>query len=196
MAEDLRTQKTKAQIKQTFIELLLEKNFMKITVRDITESAKIGRGTFYLHYQDKFDLLQSVMNEGTMSITNNVRPAYLFEGGKINPERVKGTILSVYSYFQKNERFYRALLFNEGIPSFRQRLQQQMIGKFYDDVPAVLPANKNVDPITFEILPQFISSGMLGLIGWWFENDLQVPIEVIARNVEQILTQISFILLK
>ena len=41
----------------TFIDLLAEKGFEKITVNDIAERADINRGTVYLHYVDKFDLL-------------------------------------------------------------------------------------------------------------------------------------------
>lgn len=196
MVEDLRAQKTKAQIRETFIDLLLEKNFMKITVSDIAKSAKIGRGTFYLHYQDKFDLLQTIMDEGTTAITNDFHPGYLFENGSIIPERVQKFVLSIYGYFQENECFYRALLFNRGIPSFRHKLQQQMLRKFYDEAHSFIPKDKDVDPVTLAILPQFISSGMIGLIGWWFENDLQVPKEAIARNVVQIMQQISYVLVK
>lgn len=54
---DRRIVRTKKDIKETFISLLEEKGFEKISVSDLTEHANINRGTFYLHYQDKYDLL-------------------------------------------------------------------------------------------------------------------------------------------
>ncbi|MGZ2546862.1 TetR/AcrR family transcriptional regulator [Staphylococcus saprophyticus] len=32
-------------------------NFDEISVKDICKLAEISRGTFYLHYQDKYDLV-------------------------------------------------------------------------------------------------------------------------------------------
>ena len=54
---DRRIQKTRQLIMNTFIDLLAEKGFEKITINDISERANINRGTVYLHYVDKFDLL-------------------------------------------------------------------------------------------------------------------------------------------
>ena len=60
---DRRVIRTKKEIKETFISLLEEKNFEKISVRDLTERAGINRGTFYLHYLDKYDLLDKLEGE-------------------------------------------------------------------------------------------------------------------------------------
>lgn len=53
---DRRIQKTRQSIMNTFIDLLAEKGFEKITINDIAERANINRGTVYLNYVDKFDL--------------------------------------------------------------------------------------------------------------------------------------------
>lgn len=39
-----------------------EKSLGEITVKEIITKAKISRGTFYLHYQDKNDLIQKLKN--------------------------------------------------------------------------------------------------------------------------------------
>ncbi|HWT74180.1 MAG TPA: TetR/AcrR family transcriptional regulator [Mobilitalea sp.] len=53
---------TLQKIKDAFILLVNEKSFSNINVSDITRAAKINRGTFYLHYQDKYDLLERLEN--------------------------------------------------------------------------------------------------------------------------------------
>ena len=40
-----------------------EKGFEAITVSDLTKKADINRGTFYLHYKDKYDLLEQSEEE-------------------------------------------------------------------------------------------------------------------------------------
>ena len=54
---DLRVVRTKTAIRNALVELIEEKGFDAITVKDITTKANINRGTFYAHYQDKFDLM-------------------------------------------------------------------------------------------------------------------------------------------
>ena len=50
--QDRRTRYTRQTIKDTFLELLTQKSFTKITVTEICKNAEINRGTFYLHYYD------------------------------------------------------------------------------------------------------------------------------------------------
>ena len=56
MQEDRRIRKTRQAIVKAFIELLQEKSFQKITVKDIAERADIGKASFYRHFTDKYEL--------------------------------------------------------------------------------------------------------------------------------------------
>ncbi len=49
--------------------LLQEKDLEKITIRDITTRADINRGTFYLHYEDKYMLLADMEDEYISELT-------------------------------------------------------------------------------------------------------------------------------
>ncbi len=48
---------TKRALEQSFLALLAEKPFKKITVSDITERCGVNRMTFYYHFEDIYDLL-------------------------------------------------------------------------------------------------------------------------------------------
>ena len=43
--------------------LIEEKDFQKITIHEIAERADINRGTFYLHFLDKYDMMDHFENE-------------------------------------------------------------------------------------------------------------------------------------
>lgn len=60
---DLRVIKTRKNIQQTFISLLQQKSFERITIQNILDGALINRTTFYKHYQDKYDLADSMIAE-------------------------------------------------------------------------------------------------------------------------------------
>lgn len=54
---------TKTYLKQALINLLTEKSFEAITVSDLTKKAGVNRGTFYLHYRDKHDMMTHLKND-------------------------------------------------------------------------------------------------------------------------------------
>ena len=56
--EDLRVQKTMAAIDRAFSELLVEKDYEKITVKELCGRAYINKKTFYAYYADLDGLLQ------------------------------------------------------------------------------------------------------------------------------------------
>lgn len=49
------SQLTKKAIKTSFIKLLNQTAFDKITVKDIVKDCGVNRNTFYYHYQDVYD---------------------------------------------------------------------------------------------------------------------------------------------
>ena len=57
---DARFLATQERIEDAFWELLEQEGFQKVTVRKLSGLASINRGTFYLHAQDKYDLLGQV----------------------------------------------------------------------------------------------------------------------------------------
>ncbi len=65
---------TKALIADAFAQLLEEKPYRRITVRDIVERCGVNRNTFYRYYQDIPSLLQALVQEkGDWLIENYCR---------------------------------------------------------------------------------------------------------------------------
>ena len=60
---DLRVLRTRKLIMDAFIDLSGKKEFKDITVKDITTEAMINRATFYYHFEDIYDLLETVLEE-------------------------------------------------------------------------------------------------------------------------------------
>ena len=66
-SEDLRAIRTRKFIIEAFVELIETKAFNKITINDITQKAMINRATFYRHFLDKYDLMDTVVKENLMA---------------------------------------------------------------------------------------------------------------------------------
>ena len=60
---DRRAQKTQMAIRTAFLTLLGKKSLSKITVSEISQLADLGRGTFYLHYKDIYELYEYIEDD-------------------------------------------------------------------------------------------------------------------------------------
>ena len=71
--EDLRVVKTIEAIKQTFDELICEKDFEKITVKELCDRARINKKTFYHYYPTLDDLLAELQLEISSSYIDMIK---------------------------------------------------------------------------------------------------------------------------
>ncbi len=55
--------RTDNAIMYAFIQLLKLKSFEKITVQDILDKTPVTRGTFYAHYQDKYEIAEKMLEK-------------------------------------------------------------------------------------------------------------------------------------
>lgn len=61
--EDPRVLRTRHLLLQAFSDLYAEKGFRAMTVQDITDRARVNRGTFYSHFEDKSAIMEGWLRE-------------------------------------------------------------------------------------------------------------------------------------
>ena len=61
--EDPRVLRTRQLLLQAFSDLFSEEGFHTMTVQDITGRARVNRGTFYTHFEDKYAILECWLRE-------------------------------------------------------------------------------------------------------------------------------------
>ncbi len=185
-SSDLRVIRTREAIKNALIELIDEKGFEAITVKDITTRAKINRGTFYSHYQDKYDLMtkceEEVMNELAEKIVENF-PSIIENLGANSPNSTPFTILlPFFEYLYRNKGLIKALLDPKGDLSFQTRLKEFMLKTLFENnrTPILKEKNLLVPP---EYLISYIGSAHLGVIQQWLNKDQKESPQEIARII-------------
>ncbi|MDD7718343.1 MAG: TetR/AcrR family transcriptional regulator [Eubacteriaceae bacterium] len=60
--KSLKSQQTRAKIIDTYLDLIVDKKWDKITVKEICEGASITRGTFYQYFEGIYDLMEQIEN--------------------------------------------------------------------------------------------------------------------------------------
>ena len=162
-------------IQSTFLSMLIKDGFDEITVKKITEQADISRKTFYLHYLDKYDLLDTIINKKLEELEEICEQ-------KKEKGFIEGTVIW-FNYFDENKDFFSALFSSKSTVSFRKQLLDFMMNQLSKKINN-LSADK--DP---EILLRFLSMAVLGILESFILNELNSSTEEIAKQVGELLLQ-------
>ena len=90
---------TKQKIQDAFITLYRERDITKISVRDVCEVASINRSTFYVYYDDIFDLQEAIETELMSQISERISPILMDPEHPFDVNRLIETMLR-YSHEQ------------------------------------------------------------------------------------------------
>jgi AcrR family transcriptional regulator len=180
-------ERTKEKIQNSFLQLLKEKPFMKVSVRDITTVALINRGTFYLHYVDKYDLLDQIEGNllGELELhLQRLKPEVLLleaEKGQISTLAVE-----VFRYIQTNAELFQVLLGENNHFGFHKRLKLFFISHFAEKMVQNKEFFQGLT-VPRDYLSSFATSAFLGLIEQWLDNSLAETPEEMADMYIQII---------
>ena len=174
---DRRTQYTKKIIKETFINLLEEKDLTKITVSEICSIADINRATFYRYYLDVYDLLTNIQKE----IQEELRNAYHPESEHENT--VSNFSKALLEVMLKNKKLVK-VLFNTNdniyfLDSILEFAYEKCKEKWHHDLPELSDED-------IEYASVFIFNGALGVVNFWVRNDFDKNIDEISNIIESI----------
>ncbi|MEW4264044.1 TetR/AcrR family transcriptional regulator C-terminal domain-containing protein [Priestia megaterium] len=169
---DRRIIRTKRFIRDALTELMEEKGFEGVTVRDLTKKADINRGTFYLHYQDKYDLLEKSENEVIQEIKEFIKKANPNEIVSANlNEQPLPFIIALFEYIQENARFMQVMLGPKGNPGFHLKIKEVMKTNMLEKLELI--DNKMPPLVPLEHLMSYATSAHLGVIQHWLEQDMK-----------------------
>lgn len=80
--DDRRIQRTRKQLRESMLALILDRGYDDISIQDVTDHANLGRATFYLHYREKDDLYRDVLQNMADEFLESL-PKQDGEGGKV-----------------------------------------------------------------------------------------------------------------
>ncbi|MBX8938686.1 TetR/AcrR family transcriptional regulator [Enterococcus gilvus] len=180
MAKERSTQ-TKAKLKNSFIKLVREKGLDNVTVSDLARDSKINRGTFYLHYLDKYDLMEKLEEQAI----NDLKQILLFDK---NTENLNDpielipydAILKALIYVKNDFDFIKTLASDGGDPNFilmiKEILSQMIDSKIQQSEKLTFSQKMLPEDYAREIL----LSSMVAILVLWIKKDAAESPEEIA----------------
>lgn len=176
--EDRRSIKTKRAIRNAFLELLKEKSINRISVVEISKLADLGRGTFYLHYKDVYELMEYLENE----LIHNLEILYDTSypcGNSSNMLKFTGTVTD---YMEENRESFLVLarIENGGriLEKIKYFFNQKLISSEADVITELDRA---------EVL--FIVSGAFGILEAWLKEGMKMPSKSVSEMLNHVLTK-------
>lgn len=187
MVEDRRVRKTKKAIKQAFIKLLAEKELERITIQDITTLADINRGTFYLHYEDKYILLSDLEDEfiddlaeeiGTFKLV--LQGSNLEDFAKIFSEKI---LKNIILHIQKDIDFY-LLIFKLDRKS---HLEDKISELIYVNMAKNINNKTKISSIPLDYFHSYVSGATISFIKHWVQDNNRMEPNIVADHLFKII---------
>ncbi|WP_342559310.1 TetR/AcrR family transcriptional regulator C-terminal domain-containing protein [Metasolibacillus sp. FSL K6-0083] len=136
----------------------------KISVKQIATQAGINRSTFYLHFQDKYEVLYTITEEKLKELASH------YYGNTNHNTSPLQTTTKICEHIFNNRLFYKKLVNEE---HFKNRLFHYL----YEALAIHLK---------HEAFTTFTAYGTMGYMIEWIKNDCQKPIKVIANDLSSI----------
>ena len=113
-------QEKKQNLLQSAYALFMEKGVVKTSIDEIVQKANVAKGTFYLYFKDKKEILAALVEKNSYTILNE---AYLYARAHDTNDFVKNVIHFadyIVEYFKRNKLVLKLLERNFSWPTFEE----------------------------------------------------------------------------
>lgn len=167
---DRRVQRTRKLLIDSLMALIAEQSYESITVQDIIDRANLGRSTFYLHYQDKEDLMQSSIEGVVSNLIHGIENSSNIDKESWNPTHILLT-LPIFRHAQEQHRFHKAMVRGRGVEILTTEIQRLLSGHIQEKINLLL-SDGRVPAIPPPVLAKYLSGTLLTLLFWWLDNNM------------------------
>jgi AcrR family transcriptional regulator len=154
-SKDRRSVRTRRNLNDALVALILRKGYEAITVQDIIDEADVGRSTFYMHYTGKEDLLRASLQ---------TLRAVLAEAAAATRGQGDGPLpfsLALFEHACAHKHIYRALAGGRGGVVVGKQMRLVLAEVVREDL-----ATEPDDGVPAEIRVQFVVDAFLAVLSW------------------------------
>ena len=173
---DKRILRTRRRLTEAFFDVLKEKGLDEMSVQDITDKAQINRATFYSHYEDKYDLFNTIIDHTFRQKLDSKIPAM----AELDLGNLKVLILAVFEYLGQLNSVIPGVDEYPG-PALETRIQHQIYALLRDWLENTKPGQMKWSMIP-DITASYLSWAILGAGIMWSRDRQRYPAEYVADN--------------
>ncbi len=162
---DRRTQRTQQALSRALVALIQEKRYDSITIHEICDRANVSRSTFYVHYQDKDDLLNSNFQQMMESLG---KPLYYQDG------QLVFSVAPLFEHVQSHYHLYKALLWGGSMDVHIRAGQKQWSAQIEQYISEVLKGERH-PAVPAPIVAAYVAGSLQTLLLWWLDHKMPYP---------------------
>ena len=176
---------TAIRMDEALITLLEKKDFEYITIKEICDTAGVNRSTFYLHYENTFDLLQETTryildkhfayySSDTEEITARFANAELKDLLFITSEY----LVPYLTFIKDNQRIFRV-----SIKNFKSLSLNDVYGKMFEHIFNPILERFNVPENKRSYMIKFYLTGVYAIVTEWLDRNCSDDMETITEVI-------------
>ena len=179
---DFRVRLTKKMLIEAFLELRRTKPLHKITVSELCALASVGRGTFYAHYKDVYDLNEKFETRFLEEFAAALRDALEHQENAQSARRVCRT---VFAMLEEREQLCRLVLLSDNTGGAMRfiELGGELFAEYYKKFFG------NIPPKKLEDFYRFVSSGCVACLKERLRQEERPPVEQFADEMSEFITK-------
>lgn len=180
---DCRVRKTRALLLQGLVKMMENHDIQDISVKELTELVDINRGTFYLHYDDIYDMLHKVEDEMFREF-NEIMEQEPLGTPTLSSD---GLLLEFFRFLDRHRDLARVMTGPHGDLTFVNRLKDQIKKRTLRFLESAQ------SDANYEYLCSFIITGCVGVVETWLkEATPQSPEEMAEILGNMLVRQLTF----
>ncbi len=158
---DRRSQRTRQALGDAFMDLMMEKGYEAVSIKDIIDRANVGRSTFYAHFADKDELFASQFDNMVEMLIKHA-PQEASEGNPFFPS------LGLFQHVRDQWKLYKILSWESGMNLHTQQLQKTISER----IEQRILAGGQVYKVPIPVIANFLAGSLLSLLKWWLDNKM------------------------
>ena len=173
---------TAIRMDEALVTLLEKKDFEYITIMEICETAGVNRSTFYLHYENTFDLLQETTryildkhfayySSDTKRITERFANCELKDLVFITSEY----LIPYLTFIKDNQR-----LFKVSIKHFNSLSMDSVYGRMFEYIFNPILERFHVPGNERSYIMKFYLTGVFAIVMEWLDNNCSDDMETVT----------------
>lgn len=161
--EDRRVERTRNAIINAFKEMIIEKDFKQITIKELAERANINRKTFYLHYESMEEILFDLTIEISDNIFQSLNDRGFFDTGNFPMEILVDCIdETINDNYELTRKLVSANSYRFFSRNIKDIIKESFIRKIKNKV--------TLSPYVMNLIGDYIGSGTAKILKDWFEE--------------------------
>jgi AcrR family transcriptional regulator len=190
--KDRRIEKTTRLLQNALTELIYVEDYDAITVQQVLDRANVGRSTFYAHYENKDQLLVSLLDDLGEDFAALPKHFADHMNPSVNVDVDNDLILGLFKIAEQKHNLFK-LFFGKGGDSRYNMLIDKLIDRYIlvplqEYVKSVIPDHLD-NSLRLEMATRYYLGAFIGTLVWWLENDLPYTAEELYRNFKALMPQ-------